>query len=131
MACRQSSRIPQLLLSARLGPHPIVLPPTITFVRCMSEEQSPSEQTKQAWTKDKAAWISAARREIKKSRVALDDLDNTFARLEKKQEWEEHQFRMRMREIELREPKPEDYGLPIGWQPKEGPDDFGMGRWRG
>lgn len=89
------------------------------------------DDSKKPWSKSRAEWISAARAEIRKSRKAIDDLEEVISRLEKKQERQEYDFRVLMRALERREPKPQDYGLRPGWRPQKGPDDFGMGRWVG
>lgn len=52
---------------------------------------------------------------------ALDDIE----RIQRDQTRQEREFKDKMRLWRRREPKPEDYGLPPGWQSK----DHGMGEW--
>jgi len=100
-------------------------------MRCMSDDYSPRNPSQQAWTQSRATWISSARKEIRKSRIALNKLEKVLDELKKNQYEEEDKFRQLMYHFELREPRPEDYGLPHDWRPRDGPNDFGMGRWRG
>jgi len=131
MACRTNLRPAQLHSGVRSRALIIQLLRSITTTRCVSDDHSPRDLSQRAWTQNRATWISAARKEIKKSRIALNKLEKVLDELKKNQHEEEDKFRQLMYHFELREPKPEDYGLPRGWRQRDGPDDFGMGIWHG
>jgi len=120
------------LLIVHSPAHSSTLHSTSRNIRCKSDVYSPTASSKQrTWSEEKAAWIADVRRQITKGRKNIDWFEHTIAKLEKKQEKEEHEFRQIMEAFTRYEPKPEDYGLSRHWRPEHGPDHFGMGKWPG